>query len=104
MKIVLAGAFGNLGAEILKALIGAGHEVVAADLREGNIEGLAGDDRRRDGVEGGIADARGLGMSADGDVHDLIRIEGDRHRNRMTVLRYRQVNAFTASMTFDAVT
>ena len=36
MKIVLAGAFGNLGAEILKALIGAGHEVVAADLKEGN--------------------------------------------------------------------
>ena len=32
MKIVLAGAFGNLGAEILKCLCKAGHEVVAADL------------------------------------------------------------------------
>ena len=42
MKIVLAGAFGNLGAEILKALIGAGHEVVAADLREGSIPGTEG--------------------------------------------------------------
>ena len=42
MKIVLAGAFGNLGAEILKALISAGHDVVAADLREGNIAGLEG--------------------------------------------------------------
>ena len=42
MKIVLAGAFGNLGAEILKALIGAGHEVVAADLKEREIDGLAG--------------------------------------------------------------
>ncbi len=42
MKIVLAGAFGNLGAEILKALIKEGHEVVAADLREASIEGLEG--------------------------------------------------------------
>ena len=42
MKIVLAGAFGNLGAEILKALIAAGHEVVAADLKEGNIAGIEG--------------------------------------------------------------
>ena len=42
MKIVLAGAFGNLGAEILKKLIEAGHEVVAADLREVAIPGLEG--------------------------------------------------------------
>ncbi len=34
MKVVLAGAFGNLGAEILKSLCAKGHEVVAADLRE----------------------------------------------------------------------
>ena len=33
MKVVLAGAFGNLGAEILKSLCAAGHEVVAADMR-----------------------------------------------------------------------
>ena len=32
MKVVLAGAFGNLGIEILKALTAAGHEVVAADM------------------------------------------------------------------------
>lgn len=32
MKVVLAGAFGNLGVEILKALTAAGHEVVAADM------------------------------------------------------------------------
>ena len=37
MKIVLAGAFGNLGAEILKNLCKNGHEVIAADLKEGNI-------------------------------------------------------------------
>lgn len=37
MKVVLAGAFGNLGAEILKALCNAGHEVVAADLKEREI-------------------------------------------------------------------
>ena len=38
MKILLAGAFGNLGAEILKALDKAGHEIVAADLGEGNVQ------------------------------------------------------------------
>ena len=37
MKVVLAGAFGNLGGEILKALCAAGHEVVAADLKEREI-------------------------------------------------------------------
>ena len=42
MKIVLAGAFGNLGAEILKSLVKAGHEVVAADLRETAVEGTEG--------------------------------------------------------------
>ena len=34
MKVVLAGAFGNLGFEILRVLIEKGHEVVAADIRE----------------------------------------------------------------------
>ena len=42
MKIVLAGAFGNLGAEILKVLCAAGHDVVAADLKERPIEGTEG--------------------------------------------------------------
>ena len=42
MKIVLAGAFGNLGAEILKNLCKAGHEVIAADLKEGSIAELSG--------------------------------------------------------------
>ena len=42
MKVVLAGAFGNLGAEILKALCAAGHEVVAADLKEREVEGTQG--------------------------------------------------------------
>ena len=42
MKVVLAGAFGNLGAEILKALCAAGHEVVAADVKERPIEGIEG--------------------------------------------------------------
>ncbi len=43
MKIVLAGAFGNLGTEILKELCAAGYEVVAADLKERRIEGLRGE-------------------------------------------------------------
>ncbi len=42
MKVVLAGAFGNLGAEILKELVRAGHEIIAADLKERELEGCAG--------------------------------------------------------------
>ena len=42
MKVVLAGAFGNLGAEILKSLCREGHEVVAADLKEREVEGTKG--------------------------------------------------------------
>ena len=42
MKVVLAGAFGNLGAEILKCLCVDGNEVVAADLRESTVEGCEG--------------------------------------------------------------
>ena len=42
MKVVLAGAFGNLGTEILKCLCAAGHEVIAADLKERPIEGCEG--------------------------------------------------------------
>ena len=42
MKVVLAGAFGNLGAEILKVLCAAGHEVVAADLKERPVAGTEG--------------------------------------------------------------
>ncbi len=42
MKVVLAGAFGNLGAEILKELCRRGHEVVAADVAERPVEGAEG--------------------------------------------------------------
>ena len=41
MKIVLAGAYGNLGADIFKALLKEGHEVVAADMMERDL-GLEG--------------------------------------------------------------
>lgn len=37
MKILLAGAFGNLGADILKQLVAQGHEVVAADMMERDL-------------------------------------------------------------------
>ncbi len=37
MKVVLAGAYGNLGADILKALLKEGHEVVAADMAERDL-------------------------------------------------------------------
>ena len=42
MKVVLAGAFGNLGAEILKVLCDRNIDVVAADLKERDIEGIKG--------------------------------------------------------------
>ena len=42
MKVLLAGAFGNLGYEILKVLAESGYEVVAADLKEKEDNGLEG--------------------------------------------------------------
>lgn len=42
MKVVLAGAFGNLGAEILKKLVADGHEVVAAGRTEKPVPGTEG--------------------------------------------------------------
>ncbi|MBR1797732.1 MAG: SDR family oxidoreductase [Clostridiales bacterium] len=42
MKVVLAGAFGHLGSDILKSLVKAGHDVVAADMVTREIEGLTG--------------------------------------------------------------
>lgn len=41
MKIVLAGAYGNLGSDIFRALLRDGHEVVAADMIERDL-GLSG--------------------------------------------------------------
>ncbi len=37
MKVVLAGAYGNLGADIFKALIKEGHEVVALDMMQRDL-------------------------------------------------------------------
>ena len=37
MKVLLAGAFGNLGADILKKLLNDGHDVVAADMTERDL-------------------------------------------------------------------
>ncbi|HPW52830.1 MAG TPA: NAD(P)H-binding protein [Erysipelotrichaceae bacterium] len=42
MKIVLAGAFGNLGFEVLKQLVEKGYEVIAADLKEKANNGYEG--------------------------------------------------------------
>lgn len=42
MKVVLAGAFGNLGSDILRQLIAKGNEVVALDMKEGDIPELKG--------------------------------------------------------------
>ncbi len=40
MKVVLAGAYGKLGSDILKALLAEGHEVVAADMIDREVEGV----------------------------------------------------------------
>ncbi len=37
MKIVVAGAYGNLGSEIFKSLLNAGHEIIAADMIERDL-------------------------------------------------------------------
>lgn len=42
MKVVLAGAYGNLGSDIFRALLAEGHQVVAADMIERDL-GLTGD-------------------------------------------------------------
>ena len=42
MKVVLAGAFGHLGEDILRSLVREGHEVVAADLKVRELEGCTG--------------------------------------------------------------
>ena len=42
MKVLLVGAFGNLGTEILKELIKNNHEVIAADIKEKEIEEIKG--------------------------------------------------------------
>ncbi len=40
MKVVLAGAYGNLGADIFRSLIEAGHEVTALDMMGDTIAGV----------------------------------------------------------------
>ena len=57
MKVLLAGAFGHLGSDVLKALVDAGHEVVAADVvvREldfGGFTPLKVDLSDREGMKG----------------------------------------------------
>ena len=42
MKIVLAGAFGKLGTDILKVLVSKGFDVIAADMIKKKVEGLDG--------------------------------------------------------------
>ena len=37
MKVVLAGAYGNLGADVFRTLIKEGHEVVALDMMQRDI-------------------------------------------------------------------
>ena len=39
-KVVLAGAYGKLGSEILKVLVDRGYDVVAADVIDREVEGV----------------------------------------------------------------
>lgn len=38
MKVLLAGAFGHLGSDVLKSLVNSGHEVIAADVITKDVE------------------------------------------------------------------
>ena len=42
MKVVLAGAFGHLGEDILRSLVREGHDVVAADMVTRELQGVSG--------------------------------------------------------------
>ena len=42
MKVVLAGAFGHLGEDILRSLVKAGHDVTAADMVIRDLDGCSG--------------------------------------------------------------
>ncbi len=42
MKVILAGAFGKLGTDILKTLVREGHDVLAVDMVVRDIEGIEG--------------------------------------------------------------
>jgi len=42
MKVILAGAFGKLGTDILKTLVNEGHEVLAVDMITKDVEGIEG--------------------------------------------------------------
>ena len=53
MKVVLAGAYGNLGSDIFKALVKAGHEVVAADMMERDL-GITGNFSIGESIAAGI--------------------------------------------------
>ena len=42
MKVVLAGAFGRLGSDILRALVRDGHDVLAVDMVLRELDGIEG--------------------------------------------------------------
>ncbi len=42
MKVVLAGAFGHLGEDVLRSLVKAGHDVIAADMVIRDLDGCTG--------------------------------------------------------------
>ena len=42
MKVVLAGAFGKLGSDILRALVRDGHDVLAVDMVLRELDGIEG--------------------------------------------------------------
>lgn len=42
MKVLLAGAFGKLGTDVLKTLVREGHDVLAVDMILKDVEGIEG--------------------------------------------------------------
>ena len=63
MKVVLAGAFGHLGSDILRELVKQGHEVVAIGRQVREVEGCEGG---FSAVEADVRDPESLRGSCDG--------------------------------------
>ena len=42
MKVLLAGAFGKLGTDVLKTLVREGHDVLAIDMVTRDVDGIEG--------------------------------------------------------------
>ena len=114
MRVVLAGAFGKLGTDVLKVLVNRGYDVVAADLAIKEIEGLDGYEARSIDVTKpetlkGLCDGADIVISAVGltrasttVTHYDVDLEGNRNlldeAKRAGVKKFLYVSVLKANM------